>query len=165
MLTTETSDSENPDSNGAVSGEARLLVTGDRKDVFSSLSLKIVPNGTIYKNPAGVSEASRIVSPVAIAECRSWLPSRAASDKEPSNRAPPAADRRPVVFAPTPMCRHSTGDGLPRCVPHRHIRLARERQVNVRVVPTGKAIEESVDLASEIFNRVFRKVPERADRH
>jgi hypothetical protein len=27
------------------------------------------------------------------------------------------------------------------------IRLARERQVNVRVVPTDKAIEESVDLA------------------
>ena len=41
------------------------------------------------------------------------------------------------------------------------IRLARERQVNVRVVPTGKAIEESVDLAYEIFNRVFRKVPEK----
>lgn len=41
------------------------------------------------------------------------------------------------------------------------IRLARERQVNVRVVPTGKAIEESVDLAFEIFNRVFRRVPER----
>ena len=40
------------------------------------------------------------------------------------------------------------------------IRLARERQVNVRVVPTGKAIEESVDLAYEIINRVFRKVPE-----
>ncbi len=40
------------------------------------------------------------------------------------------------------------------------IRLARERQVNVRVVPTGKAIEESVDLAYEIFNLVFRKVPE-----
>jgi hypothetical protein len=40
------------------------------------------------------------------------------------------------------------------------IRLARERQVNVRVVPTGKAIEESVDLDYEIFNRVFRKVPE-----
>jgi len=39
--------------------------------------------------------------------------------------------------------------------------LARERQVNVRVVPTGKAIEESVDLAYEIFNRVFRKVPEK----
>ena len=28
------------------------------------------------------------------------------------------------------------------------IRLARERQVNVRVVPTGKAIEESVELVS-----------------
>ena len=40
------------------------------------------------------------------------------------------------------------------------IRLARERQVNVRVVPTGKAIEESVDLAYEIYNRVFRKIPE-----
>ena len=43
------------------------------------------------------------------------------------------------------------------------IRLARERQVNVRVVPTGKAIEESVELAHEIFNRVFRKVPDRLE--
>ena len=41
------------------------------------------------------------------------------------------------------------------------IRLARERQVNVPVVPTGNTIEESVDLAYEIFNRVFRRVPER----
>ena len=40
------------------------------------------------------------------------------------------------------------------------IRLARERQVNIRVVPTRQAIEESVDLAHEIFDRVFRKVPE-----
>jgi hypothetical protein len=32
--------------------------------------------------------------------------------------------------------------------------------VNVRVVPTSQAMEESVDLAHEIFNRVFRKVPE-----
>jgi hypothetical protein len=40
------------------------------------------------------------------------------------------------------------------------IRLARERQVNVRVVPTRQAIEESVDLAHEVYNRVFRKVPE-----
>jgi hypothetical protein len=40
------------------------------------------------------------------------------------------------------------------------IRLARERQVNIRVVPTREAIGESVDLAKEIFNRVFRKVPE-----
>jgi hypothetical protein len=44
------------------------------------------------------------------------------------------------------------------------IRLAREKQVNVRVVPTGHAIEESVDLAHEIFNRVFRRVPENIDR-
>jgi hypothetical protein len=41
------------------------------------------------------------------------------------------------------------------------LRLAKERQVNIRVVPTGKAIEESVDLAHEIFNSVFRKVPEK----
>ena len=40
------------------------------------------------------------------------------------------------------------------------MRLAREKQVNVRVVPTITAIEESVELAHEIFNRVFRKVPE-----
>jgi hypothetical protein len=33
--------------------------------------------------------------------------------------------------------------------------------VNVRVVPTGVAIDESVELAHEIYNRVFRKVPER----
>lgn len=43
------------------------------------------------------------------------------------------------------------------------LRLARERQVNVRVVPTGHAIDESVDLAYEIFNRVFRKVPEKIE--
>lgn len=40
------------------------------------------------------------------------------------------------------------------------IRLAREHQINVRVVPTNNAICESVDLAHEIFNRVFRRVPE-----
>jgi hypothetical protein len=34
-------------------------------------------------------------------------------------------------------------------------------RMNVRVVPTGNAIEESVGLAYEIFNRVFRRVPER----
>jgi hypothetical protein len=43
------------------------------------------------------------------------------------------------------------------------IRLARERQVNVRVVPTSHAIDESIDLAHEIFNRVFRKVPDRVN--
>jgi hypothetical protein len=41
------------------------------------------------------------------------------------------------------------------------LRLARERQVNMRVVPSGKVIEESVDLAYEIYNRVFRKVPDK----
>ena len=41
------------------------------------------------------------------------------------------------------------------------IRLARERQVNTRVIPTRAAIEESVELAHEIFNKVFRRVPER----
>lgn len=39
------------------------------------------------------------------------------------------------------------------------IRLARMSQVNIRVIPVGNAIDESVDLAHEIFNRVFRKVP------
>jgi hypothetical protein len=41
------------------------------------------------------------------------------------------------------------------------IRLAREKQVNVHVVPTNHAIDESVDLAHEIYNRVFRKVPQK----
>lgn len=41
------------------------------------------------------------------------------------------------------------------------IRLARQRQVNVRVVPTRQAIEESVDLAHEVYSQVFRKVPEK----
>jgi hypothetical protein len=41
------------------------------------------------------------------------------------------------------------------------LRLARERQVNVRVVPTRTAIEESVDLAHEVFNQVFRNVPDK----
>jgi hypothetical protein len=36
------------------------------------------------------------------------------------------------------------------------LRLARESQVNVRVITTVKAVEESVDLSHEIFNRVFR---------
>lgn len=45
------------------------------------------------------------------------------------------------------------------------LRLARERQVNVHVVPTGNAIEESIDLSHEIFNRVFRRVPEKMDQN
>jgi hypothetical protein len=43
------------------------------------------------------------------------------------------------------------------------LRLARERQVNTKAIPTRHAIEESVDLAHEIFNRVFRRVPERVE--
>jgi hypothetical protein len=43
------------------------------------------------------------------------------------------------------------------------IRLAGERQVNVRVIPTSAAVDESVDLAYEIFNRVFRKVPQKLE--
>jgi hypothetical protein len=39
------------------------------------------------------------------------------------------------------------------------IRLAREKQVNVRVIPTSQAIDESVELAHEIYYRIFRKVP------
>lgn len=41
------------------------------------------------------------------------------------------------------------------------IRLARERQVNVRVIPTSNAVDESIELAHEIYNRVFRKVPQK----
>ena len=44
------------------------------------------------------------------------------------------------------------------------IRLARESQVNVRVIPTSNAVDESVDLAHEIYNRVFRRVPQRLER-
>jgi hypothetical protein len=41
------------------------------------------------------------------------------------------------------------------------IRPARETHVNRRVIPTSNAINGSVDLVHEIYNRVFRKVPER----
>lgn len=44
------------------------------------------------------------------------------------------------------------------------IRLDRERQVNVRVVPTSQAVDESVDLAHEIHNRVFRRVPAKVEK-
>ena len=39
------------------------------------------------------------------------------------------------------------------------MRLARASQVNVRVIPTGTAIDESIELSHEIFCRVFRRVP------
>jgi hypothetical protein len=44
------------------------------------------------------------------------------------------------------------------------LRLAREKQVDKRVIPTSDAINESVDLAHEIFSRVFRKVPPRIEK-
>jgi hypothetical protein len=44
------------------------------------------------------------------------------------------------------------------------IRLATETTVNHRVIPTSNAINESVELAHEIYNRVFRKVSERLNR-
>lgn len=44
------------------------------------------------------------------------------------------------------------------------MRLAREKQVNVRVIPTGAAITESVDLAYELYNCVFRRVPRALDK-
>lgn len=37
------------------------------------------------------------------------------------------------------------------------IRLAREKQVNVRVISTIQAIDESVELAHDIFIRVFTR--------
>ena len=44
------------------------------------------------------------------------------------------------------------------------IRLAREKQVNVRVVPTIHAIDESVDLAYDIFIGVFSRSAEKITR-
>ena len=41
------------------------------------------------------------------------------------------------------------------------IHLAREKQVNVRVVPTVHAIEESVDLAHDVFTRAFSRAIQR----
>ena len=43
------------------------------------------------------------------------------------------------------------------------IRLAREAQVHVRVRTTTQAIEESIELDHEIFNRLFRKAAESQD--
>jgi hypothetical protein len=43
-------------------------------------------------------------------------------------------------------------------------RLARATHVNHRQLPTSDAINESVDLAHEIYNRVFRKVPEKLEK-
>ena len=37
------------------------------------------------------------------------------------------------------------------------IRLAREKQVNTRVVPISNAVSESVELAEDIYIRVFTR--------
>jgi hypothetical protein len=39
------------------------------------------------------------------------------------------------------------------------LRLAREKQVNVRVIPISTAVDESVELAHDIYSRVFRMMP------
>jgi hypothetical protein len=39
------------------------------------------------------------------------------------------------------------------------IRLAREKQVNIRVIPIRTAIGESIEMAHEIYAQVFRNVP------
>jgi hypothetical protein len=39
------------------------------------------------------------------------------------------------------------------------LRLAREKQVNVRAVPIREAVAESVELAHDIYSRVFRLMP------
>ncbi len=41
------------------------------------------------------------------------------------------------------------------------IRLARESQVHVRVIPTIKAIDESIEVAQEIFYKVFRRASQK----
>jgi hypothetical protein len=39
------------------------------------------------------------------------------------------------------------------------LRLARQNQVNVRVIPIGVAVGESIELAHDIYSRVFRRMP------
>jgi hypothetical protein len=44
------------------------------------------------------------------------------------------------------------------------LRLARQKQVNVRVVPIRAAVDESVELAHDIYSRVFRVMPKAIDK-
>jgi hypothetical protein len=37
--------------------------------------------------------------------------------------------------------------------------IARQNQVNVRVIPISVAVGESIELAHDIYSRVFRKMP------
>ena len=43
------------------------------------------------------------------------------------------------------------------------IRLAREKQVNVRVIPTSQAIDESIEMAYEMYTRVFSRAARKAE--
>jgi len=59
----------------------------------------------------------------------------------------------PEAYLPRP---HKTLIYLGACL-ITGMRLARERQVDSRELPVRAAIDQSVDLSHEIFNRVFRK--------
>jgi hypothetical protein len=39
------------------------------------------------------------------------------------------------------------------------LRLARHNQVNVGVIPIRDAVDESIELAQDIYSRVFRMMP------
>jgi len=39
------------------------------------------------------------------------------------------------------------------------LRLARQNQVNVSVIPISVAVGESIELAHDIYSRVFHKMP------
>jgi hypothetical protein len=80
----------------------------------------------------------------------------------PATHPPPAAEPGSVMFDPDAhLPRINRGMVYLGACLIAGIRLAREKQVNARVVPTCKAIEESVDYAYEFYNRVFRLVPQK----
>jgi hypothetical protein len=68
------------------------------------------------------------------------------------------------MFDPYKTCRASTGAWSISGVPHRRHTTCTRKAVNVRVVPTSDAIDESVDLAYDIFIRVFSRSAEKISR-
>jgi hypothetical protein len=44
------------------------------------------------------------------------------------------------------------------------LRLARQNQVNVRVIPIRDAVGESVELAQDIYSHVFCKIPKAVEK-
>ena len=87
------------------------------------------------------------------ASCAGTYPRRFFSvgqtNSSPASSGSEAGDvRRGRGYAP-----NQPGHGLPRRVPDCRYPAGVEKQVDVRVVITSKTIEESVDLAYEIFNR------------